>query len=191
MKLIRPITWSEIFEKWQEREASNPGWIECATKVKGWPSWESWRSFTAEQIDATKRKWQLYEFDNPMVEVPLMLLGPYSSWQDSLVNKNNTTFSELLEIPEQYNRFSKHQGVLSIMGGLPFKTELIGLVRKDKNKIVCLEGHHRATAIALTQKDGQVIDFSNCPVSIALAEIEIEECLLFDELLKRGTSKKL
>ncbi|KKR08488.1 MAG: hypothetical protein UT32_C0001G0008 [Parcubacteria group bacterium GW2011_GWC2_39_14] len=188
MRLLRPTTWPEIFAKWREREASNSGWVECATKIKGWPDWESWRRFTADQINATKRTWQFYQFDNPMEEVPNMLLGPYSSWQDGLVNKNDTTFEELLEIPEQYDRFSKHLGVLSIMKALLFKTELIGLIRKDNNKLVCIEGHHRATAISLAKKNGNKIGFFEISISISLAEINLDECMLFDEMLKRGTA---
>ncbi len=172
------------------REASNPGWIECATKIKGWPDWESWRSFTAKQIDAENRKWQIFEFSNPMEEIPAMLIGPYSNWKSRVANKNNTTFEELLNNHEQYEHFSKHNGILSILNGLPFATELIGLVRKDLNKVVCLEGHHCATAIALAKKQGRQIDFINTPITIALTDLSVDDYQLFNAILERGTSKK-
>ena len=189
VKLIKNTTWEKVFAEWRAHEANNPGWIHCATKIKGWPDWESWRRFTAKQIDAENRPWKIYEFTNPMEEIPAMLIGPYSSWQSRVVNKNSTTFEELLDIPEQYEHFSKHKGVLSILAGLPFTTELIGAVREDLNKIVCLEGHHRATAIALAKKQKVRIDFKGNPITIALTNLQISDCLLLDAISKRGTAK--
>lgn len=190
MKFIKDTTWQEVFEGWRSREAGNPGWIECSTKVKGWPDWESWRSFTAQQINAEKRSWKIYQFENPLEEVPAMLMGPYSGWQSRATSKNKMTFKELLEMPRQYEEWSKHAGVLAIVSGLPFATEMIGLVRKDNKKIVCLDGHHRATAITLAKKQSKNIDFSQLPVTIALSQLPAEECRILDEILMRGTSKK-
>jgi len=189
MKYIKNTNWQEVFAGWRDREANNPGWIECATKIKGWPDWESWRSFTAQQIDAPNRDWKIYQFSDPMQEIPEMLIGPFSGWQSRVTNKNKTTFKELLEIPVQYEEWAKHSGVLAMMNGMPFATELIGIVRKDLNKIVCLEGHHRATAIALAQKQEKKIDFSQTPITIALTELAAGDSHLLDEVLKRGTSK--
>lgn len=188
MKFIKETTWQEIFEGWRQREAHNPGWIACA-KEKGWPDWESWRRCTAHQINAENRDWKIFEFTNPMEEIPLMLIGPYSGWQSRVIHKNKTTFKELLEIPSQYEEWSKHSGVLAIMNGLPFKTEFIGFVRKDINKIVCIEGHHRATAITLAKQQGKNIDFSGTVITIALSDLVVDDCQLLDSLLKRGTSK--
>jgi len=91
MKLIERTTWHDVFEGWRIREANNPDWIECATK-KGWPDWESWRSFTAKQIDAENREWKIYQFTNPTEEISEMLIGPYAGWQSRAISKNNTTF---------------------------------------------------------------------------------------------------
>jgi hypothetical protein len=188
MNLLRNTTWKEVFEGWREREADNSGWIQCATKIKGWPDWESWRRFAASKINAENREWQIFEFTKPMEEIPRMLIGPYGGWQSRVTNKNKTTFEELLNIPEQLEIFSKHEGVLNILDGLPFTTELIGLIRDDMNKVVCLDGHHRATAIALAALQGKQIDFSKVKVTIALTHLPAEECLLLDAVLERGTS---
>ena len=189
MKFIKDTNWQEVFEGWRERESNNPGLIEHATKIKGWPDWESWRSFTAKQIDAENRNWKLFQFKKPLEEIPEMLIGPFSRWQSRVTNKNKTTFKQLLEMPEQFEEWSKHPGVLAILDGLPFATEIIGLVRKDIDKVVCLEGHHRATAVALAKKFGKNIDFSRTPVTIALTELSAEDGRLLDEALKRGTAK--
>jgi hypothetical protein len=189
MKLKNVTTWQNVFEGWRTREASDPGWIECATKVKGWPDWKSWRSFTARQIGAENREWRIFEFSDPMEEIPQMLVGPYSGWQSRVRNKNNTTFTELLDIPGQFEYFSSHGRILSIIKNLPFATEFIGIIREDLDKVVCLEGHHRATAIALVKKLGEHVDFTECPVTIALTYLRAENCRLLDEVLQRGTTK--
>jgi hypothetical protein len=190
MKPLRDTTWQEVFAGWRKREAGNPGWIECATKLKGWPDWESWRSFTAGQFSAESRTWRYYQFSEPLREVPEMMLGPFTGWQSRVPLKNRATFKELLALPGQGDFWSGHAGVKTIMDGLPFATELIGLIRPDTNKIVCIDGHHRATAIALAQRQGRPIDFSGTPVTVALAELTSEECApLLDAMLMRGTSR--
>ncbi|KKT26376.1 MAG: hypothetical protein UW11_C0014G0001, partial [Parcubacteria group bacterium GW2011_GWA2_43_9b] len=58
---IKNTTWPEVFEGWQDREAKDPGWIECATKIKDWSDWESWRKYTATQLRADNREWKIYK----------------------------------------------------------------------------------------------------------------------------------
>ena len=188
MRFIKNTTWPEVFAGWRERESGNPGWVRCAQE-KGWPDWESWRKNTAEQIKADQRAWQIFEFTDPAEEIPQMLIGPYSSWQARVTDKNKTSFEQLLNIPEPHGYFSRHDGVLLILKGLPFSTEMIGLILDDINKIVCLEGHHRATAIALAKRQGKKIDYSGVQMTIALTHLSADERQLLDELLKKGTAK--
>lgn len=204
MKFIKDTTWEKVFEEWKNSEKNNSGWVHHATKVKGWPDWESWRKFSASQINANKLDWQIFTFTDPLNEIPEMLIGAYSGWQSRLPKKNVYTFADLLDIPEQYNFFSQHKGVLSIIHGLPFVTEFIGIIRDDLNKprttflgtkkvvrgkTVCLEGHHRAVAIALAKKQGKQINFKD-NIKIALAHLPKDKVYLLDEMLKRGSSKK-
>jgi hypothetical protein len=189
MEFARNTTWGEVFGGWRKREADNPGWVHCATEIKGWPDWESWRRFSAGRIYADKRDWQIFEFTDPANEIPKMLIGPYSGWQSELPEKNTASFEDLLDIPERYYQFSEHDEVLSIVNGLPFTTEFIGLIREDNGKIVCIEGHHRATAIALAKKQGKTIDFNGVKITIALAGLPEDEVHLIDDMLKRGSSK--
>jgi hypothetical protein len=60
MHLVRETTWDEVFEGWRQREASHAGWVEVATKIKGWPSWEAWREHTAAQFSARTRAWSIW-----------------------------------------------------------------------------------------------------------------------------------
>ncbi|MFH1461221.1 MAG: hypothetical protein ABIF84_02270 [Patescibacteria group bacterium] len=188
MKYIKDISWEQIFEGWREREANDPGWIHCATQIKGWPDWESWRRFSASQIRADERAWQIFEFTDPINEIPAMLVGPYSGWQARLPEKNKLSFEGLLNIPEQYEFFKKHDKVKSITENFPVASQFIGLIRQDSGKIVCLEGHHRAVAVALAKKQNQSIDFKG-KISIVLAELAKTEIALLDKVLARGTSK--
>ena len=187
LKFIKEITWAEVFEGWRNREAMHPGWIRTATEIKGWPNWESWRKFTASQIGAESRLWKLYEFTDPMDDISKMLVGPYGGWQSKSPEKNKYSFEELLDIPENYEFFKNHSVVSSLLKGFPCPTEFIGLAREDNSKIVCLEGHHRATAVALAKKEGGKISCGN--IRIALAQLPKNECSVLDAALRRGSSK--
>jgi hypothetical protein len=189
MKLLRPTTWQETFDSWQSREASDPGWIHCAVQIKGWPDWESWRKFTAEQIDASSLEWNLYEFEDPMKEIPEMLMGPFQGWQGRVETPNTATFNDLIDLPSQMKYWSSVEKINSLIENFPQGTELIGIIRDDIKKIVCIEGHHRATAITIADRMGQNLEF-NDPPKIALARItgDIDKKLL--EILQRGTSKE-
>jgi hypothetical protein len=189
MDFLRDTTWQEVFQNWKKREGSNPGWVKCATEVKGWPDWASWRKFSTQLVRADQRDWELYRFTNPMEEIPEMLVGPYSAWQKNLPAKNILSFRQFLDYPEKLKQFGNHEGVDSILRGLPFETSLIGLVRGDTKQVVCLEGNHRAVAIALAKRQGKKIDFSATEVTIALAFIPEEEVYLLDDMLERGSEK--
>jgi len=188
MKFIKNTNWEKVFQGWKECEANDPGWIHCATQIKGWSDWESWRRFAASGINAEKRSWQIFKFTDPINEISAMLVGPYSSWQSRFSEKNKFSFEDLINIPEQYEFFKKHDKVLSMIKDFPAPTELIGLIRQDSGKIVCLEGHHRAVAVALAKKQDKSIDFKK-GISIALTELPVVEISILDHVLKRGTSK--
>ncbi len=187
LKFIGDTTWEKVFEEWRRCEGKNPGWIRTATEVKGWPDWESWRKFTASLLGAEKRSWKIYEFTDPMNNIPAMLVGPYQNWQKKLPEKNKNSFKEMINIPESYEFFIKHPAVSSIMKTFPSSAKFIGLIRED-GKIICLEGHHRATAIALAEKDEKKINFGG-KVQIFLAELPEKEYYLVDAALERGSAK--
>ena len=102
--------------------------------------------------------------------------------------KNKYTFSDLLEVSEQYDFFSENDKVKSMLNNFPPSTTFIGLIKQDLNKIICLEGHHRAVAVALARKNGKQIDFKGS-AKIALSFLGRDEISILDRVLKRGTSK--
>jgi len=189
MRFLKDTTWENVFGGWRQREASDPGWINCATNIKGWPDWESWRKFTASQLGLENLSWQIFKFTDPINEIPAMLIGPYTAWQSKVTKKNQGTFEDLLNISEQFDFFSKHDKVASMIADFPCPTEFIGLIREDLGKIVCIEGHHRAVAMALAKKQSGSIDFKG-NITIALAKLGKDQVNVLDNALKRGTSKK-
>ena len=188
LRFIEKISWEEIFQAWKNREANNLGWINCATKIKGWPDWESWRRFSASLINAENRAWSLYEITEPNLFLPNMIIGPFSGWQKFLPEKNKLSFREALEIPEFFEQFSHHAKVLDFVNNFHGDSQFIGVVLADNNKIVCLEGHHRAVAIALAEKLSRPIKFDG-KITIALADLNLGEEKLLDNILARGSSK--
>ncbi|MBD3281754.1 hypothetical protein GF391_03335 [Candidatus Uhrbacteria bacterium] len=189
MQVIKPTTWEEVFQSWRDNEAHNPGWIRCATEIKGWPDWESWRRYMAGKLKLEKKDWELYRFSNPLAEVSEMLVGPFTAWQKNLPVKNVLSFGEFLEVPEKYEQFSNHDTVRKMMDSMPFTSFMTGLIREDNRKLVCIEGHHRAAALALANKLGRKIDFGDEVLYISLSLLPKDELYLLDKALELGSEK--
>lgn len=188
MKFIKKTTWQDVFQGWKDSEADNPEWIYCATKIKGWPNWESWRNHTATQLNLQNRNWNIYEFSNPLKEIPQMLIGPFSGWQSRFSKKNSASFFDLVNSSGNQKQFINYEKIVSIIDSQSFDANLIGIIREDINRIVCIEGHHRALALAIAKKEGIKISFKK-PIHIALASLSKEDIFLIDKTLERGTSK--
>lgn len=187
MKRLAETTWAVVFDHWRISEASNPDWIYTATKVKGWPDWESWRMFTANQLKFPQRTWAVDEFTDPMNEIPALLVGPYSGWQSRLPKPNACTFAELVNIKKNYQDFAPRASTQRLISRFPADALLTGL-RKSDGAIVLLEGHHRATAVAIAEHDKMMVNFSG-PVQIALADFDQADDDLLDRVLARGSEK--
>lgn len=184
---MRDISWDDVFALWQVNEGSNPEWTKVATEVKGWPDWHAWRMFTANQLRLPARQWKLFEAEHPMDELPAMLVGPYSGWQRRLPTPNTHTFMDLINIPEQYEHFASNPQMQKMIWSFPSQSVLTALRRPD-GKIICVEGHHRATAVAMAKHDGQVVHFPTMP-HVAMADLSTEDAGLLDSVLQRGTTK--
>lgn len=188
MKYIETTTWEKVFENWEAHEGKDPAWQKHA-KERGWEDWASWRKFLAEkQLKMHERMWKIFEFTNPLKEIPDMLIGPFSSWQARVYEANQSSFKDLIRRPDQYEFFSKHGKVRDIRSNFPETALLIGLVRKDIGRIVCMEGSHRAVSFALAQKEGKETVLEQ-PVRIALANLPKKDVPLLTKALKRGSAK--
>jgi len=190
VKFIENTTWDEIFEKWRESEENNPEWVYCATKIKGWPNWELWRRHVSLQLKAPERIWKKYEFTDPMNEIPKILIGPFSGWQSRTLEKNlSSSFYDLANMPKQEKFFRRKKKIISIMNKFPAPTELIGLIREDNGRIVCIEGHHRAMVVALSEKERKNVDFKG-KIYISLAKLSKKEIPILYKTLKEKSVKK-
>lgn len=123
-----------------------------------------------------------------MRDIPMMLVGPFAGWQAKLPVPNRQTFADLVRRPEQAVPLHSHERVAGIMKHFPPSTTFFGLKREDTGAIVCLEGHHRATAVALCELAGDEINFGG-PVRVALADLGVDEVGLLDQVLARGTTR--
>ncbi|MBU0545711.1 hypothetical protein KKA13_00445 [Patescibacteria group bacterium] len=188
LKFLQNSTWEEIFQRWKAEEGNDPDWIKVAKEIKGWPDWESWRRHSASFIQADKRKWAIYEILDPMEFLPTTLIGPFANWQKFFKNKNTASFSELFDEPKASEFFGKNKKILALMENFPSNGQFIGLKREDNGKIILLEGHHRAAATALAEKQGRAINFKG-PYTIALTSLGKGELSILDEALVRGSTK--
>lgn len=140
-----------------------------------------------KQLRLDTRAWTVYELTDPMADIPAMLVGPYSGWQKRFPTPNIGTFADLANSPKDAAEFSANTTIKDLWREFPPKTELIGL-RWPDGKIVLVEGHHRAMAVALAAHEGRTLTFGK--VRIALADLTTSEGDLMDRVAARGTSKE-
>lgn len=188
LEYVKGITCEDVFQAWKENEAEDAGWIHCATVIKGWEDWESWRRNTLTVLGAENMVWKLYTIRNVEEVVPNMLIGPFNGWQARVTRKNKTSFEEMLAVQENFDFYAHHGKVLDIMNHFPEKAWMTGVYVEETDKIVCIEGHHRATAVALAKKQGKKMDIEK-GVCIALATLPKGQEDVFDRMLEQGTSK--
>ena len=161
LKLIKFLTWQDVFEIWRKYEASRTSWIDHY-KGRGFSTWEEWRMSYVKSLGLEKLKWQLYELQNPESAILGFRGGPYRSWiKLCYENKNNPYFSEIIKHPNVI----AHKGIKAIFDNFPSETTLIGVVLDSE--IVIIEGMHRACALAMAGFKNISL---NTKITIALAE---------------------
>lgn len=184
LHFITETTWPSIFQSWREREGVREDWQQSA-KNKGWQSWDEWRDAWVRNFGAQERKWLRYEILDPLTTVPSFRVGPSQSWQKHFPKTESLThtFAELVERVS----YEQNDKVKSMLENFPDSTEFIGIYLPNKT-IMIIEGHHRATALALANKQGETILFNKLP-TIALTVFEEGEEGLLESMLERGSNK--
>ncbi len=166
LKLIKSLTWEEVFDIWRENETYDNKWEELY-KSRGFDNWDEWRSTYIEPLNLKNEEWGLYEIIDPMQTVPKFFGGPFRSWVERFYkNKMTQTFQELVQNPEIQN----YPGIRRVMGGFPQETSLIGIF--FANELVIAEGMHRCTALALAVHEGKKIKTN---IKIALANSSLDQ----------------
>lgn len=182
---VSETTWNSVWQTWLESEGTQEDWQRVA-KEKGWQTWEEWRSAWVMNFQAQTRQWLRYTILDPVKTVPNFRVGPSQSWQKNFseAERNKHTFAALVE-RISYDKNRKVQGILE---SFPRLTEFVGIVMPNKN-IIIIEGHHRATALAIAAKQNRNIFFEKLP-TIALTTFHEGEETLLDTMLTRGSTKE-
>lgn len=162
LKLIKPLTWPEVFEIWRQNE-DYPGshWISL-WQERGFKSWEAWRTTYIKPNGLDELQWGLYEIENPPQAIPLFHGGPFRSWIEKFYQgRENPTFAALAEMLE----IQAHQGILNMLANFPKETTISAVIINKEAYVV--EGMHRCAALALAAKQSLKLDSR---VKVALAQ---------------------
>lgn len=159
LKFIRPIQWVEIFDTWRKGEASQESWKKH-WEERGFDSWDEWRTVYAEPLNPGKLEWFLYSFKDPIKDLPFIYGTPTHSWIDKAYKGEKTMqFADIVKLPI----IAENDKVAAVKNNFPKETILTGIIYTDK--IILIEGMHRACALANWDKENQL----NGEVKIALA----------------------
>ena len=162
LKLIKNLSWPEVFAIWRQNEAYNGSHWHAHYKSRGFKTWEAWRLSYVQPFGLAKLNWQLFTIIEPQKTVPLFCGGPFRSWVEKYYQGQvQPTFAELAKNPQIKN----HLGILDFMKNFPNQTTITGIILNGQ--ITILEGMHRCCALALATNQGLNIDTK---VKIALAQ---------------------
>lgn len=135
---LKDIIWEEVFSNWRQDEEPRADW-QRHLRENNFPDWETWRQYYIKAWNLQNKDWKLYQIQNPLQLTPDFLVGPFSGWQE-LCKQSGPRFKDIA------SNFQDHEKVQDLLKNFPKKTQLIGV--KVGKKIMLLEGHHRATALA-------------------------------------------
>lgn len=152
LRYIHDISWSDVFAVWRSYEAYQKGW-EAHWKERGFDSWDAWRSNYVAPLLPEERIWKVYRITDPSHDVPLMYGVPSRGWQAKCYDGASTKMiAEILSHP----LVADNPKVCAVQENFPFQTMFTGIVHKEK--IVLVEGMHRACALArMKEHDGDVV----------------------------------
>lgn len=149
LKLIKKLSWNEVFFIWQENEKDNPNWQKL-TKERGFASWEDWRlQGYALPFGCDKASWSLYESSDATKVIPYFYGGPFKGWiEKHYGGKKEMTFKKLAKLPELAN----HPAIVRMKADFPQDSIVICLMVQEK--IYVIEGMHRSVTLAIMAKEG-------------------------------------
>lgn len=142
LEFEREIEWRDVFAVWRASEAYQKDWKEHWTS-RGFESWDDWRENYIAPLEPEKYSWKIYRINDSIQDINLMYGVPSRGWQEKCYSGEATKMiRDILDHPI----VAENEKVKSIMNNFPFQTMLTGVIHKDK--IVLVEGMHRALALA-------------------------------------------
>ncbi|MFH0969267.1 MAG: hypothetical protein V1804_02055 [Patescibacteria group bacterium] len=164
-EFIKPIKWNEVFDVWRKGEAWQESWKKH-WREQGFDSWDEWREAYAVPLSPETLEWNLYEIRYPLKDFPLIYGVPSVSWIKKAYSGEKTKqLKEILDLPIIKDNLK----ILSIKKDFPKETMFTGIIYKDK--IILVEGMHRASALAGWDKNNLL----NSKIIIALANWDQKE----------------
>ncbi len=159
LKFIKPIQWVDVFDAWRKGEANQESWKKH-WEGRGFASWEQWRTAYAKALKPANLKWFLYSIENPLVDMPFVYGTPTHGWVDKAYGGEKTMqLAQVIKLPI----IIENEKVAAIKNNFPAETMLTGIV--CENKIILIEGMHRACALAGWNKENKL----ESKITIALA----------------------
>lgn len=138
---VQDISWQEVFDTWRDLEARQESW-QRHWEERGFDSWDEWRKTYLEPYHPELLSWTLYEITSPLQDVPHFYGTPTKGWIEKAY-KGETTMQ--LKDLVTHPIITNNEKIIDIRKDFPAKTMLTGII--FENKIVLLEGMHRANAI--------------------------------------------
>ncbi len=160
LEYIHDRSWDEIFSVWRSYEAYQKSW-KNHWQEREFNSWDDWRKDYISSISPENKKWSIYRINN-ISDVSNFYGVPSRGWIEKCYNGEVTKkLSEISDHPVIKN----NDKIDAIKNNFPYQTMLTGVV--NENKIILVEGMHRALALARIAGDGLKIEGD---MIIALAE---------------------
>jgi hypothetical protein len=169
----RKISYDDVMSDWVEREEST--WAEFA-KNRGYDSVREWRESYLENFGLMGLDNWFEAQVNDLVEfIKNLYIGPYNGWRDYYNNdRDNATFLGNLDNSreiEEKGSIRENQRVKEFVSNFEDETCLIAVY--DGVKFCLIDGHHRASALAVMIDEGK--DVSGISVNLKLLDLSEDQ----------------
>lgn len=161
LKYLRPLKWRDIFDVWREGESHQKMWREH-WQARGFSSWEEWRENYVAPLVPEELDWNLFEIKDPLQEFLLIYGTPTRGWIAKCYGGETT---KQLKDVFSHPIITNNKKIKEIAEDFPENTMLTGII--NDQRIVLVEGMHRACALAIMAREGKQF---RGDVKIALAE---------------------
>lgn len=164
----RKISYDDVMSDWMEREEAT--WGEFA-KNRGYDSVREWRESYLENFGLLGLdNWFEAEVKDLVEFMKNLYIGPYNGWRDYYGNdRDNATFVGNLDNPrgiEEKGTIRENEKVNEFVNNFEDETCLIAVY--DGIKYCLIDGHHRASALAVMIDEGK--DLSGISVNLKLLD---------------------